>query len=80
MIRSPDNDGATKNFIAYNYDSINKLVLGRTYPNLYIASLKFDYEGILISVNKDVEYDLEVGSYSDTITIDFDTTIPNYSA
>lgn len=80
MIRSPDNDGATRNFIAYNYDSMSKLVLGRTYPNLFIASLNFEYEGRLISVNKDVEYDLEVGSYSDLITIDFDVDIVNYAA
>jgi hypothetical protein len=38
------------------------------------------YEGRLISVNEDVEIDLEVGSYSDLYTINFDNDIVNYSA
>jgi len=80
LVRSPDSKGTTSNFIAYNYDSINKKVLGRTYPNLFIASLTFAYDGYLISVNNDIEYDLEVGSVSDLITIDFDVDVVNYSA
>ena len=40
-IRTPETAGETTNFIIYNYDKVNKLVLGRTYSNLKIASLEF---------------------------------------
>ncbi|EAS00909.2 transmembrane protein, putative (macronuclear) [Tetrahymena thermophila SB210] len=80
LIRTPDSSGPTNNFIAYNYDSINQVVLGRSYPNLFIASLSFSYQGKLITVNNDQPYNLEVGSFSDTITIAFNVNIVNYSA
>lgn len=38
-VLTPDDDGETNNFIVYNYDSLNKIVLGRTYANLHSASL-----------------------------------------
>lgn len=53
----------------YNYDRFNKLVLGRTYSNLKIASLSFAYDGKQVVVNDDQPYNLEVGSYSDLITV-----------
>ncbi|KAL4482744.1 hypothetical protein ABPG73_021404 [Tetrahymena malaccensis] len=80
LLRTPDSSGPTNNFIAYNYDSINQVVLGRSYPNLFIASLSFSYQGKLITVNNDQPYNLEVGSFSDPITIQFNVNIVNYSA
>ncbi|KAL4499018.1 hypothetical protein ABPG72_016920 [Tetrahymena utriculariae] len=80
LLRTPDSSGPTNNFIAYNYDSINQVVLGRSYPNLFIASLSFSYQGKLITVNNDQPYNLEVGSFSDSIIIQFNVNIVNYSA
>lgn len=70
-IRSPDLEEETKNFIVYNYDKENMIVLGRSYNNLDISSMYFGYEidKYFIDVNYNLEYDLEVGSYSDDIKI-----------
>ncbi|CAK70993.1 unnamed protein product (macronuclear) [Paramecium tetraurelia] len=83
-VLTPDDDGETNNFIIYNYDSINKIVLGRTYANLHSASLIYNYDGLQIDVNLKQPFTLEVGSYSDEIimnitdTADFTLTLsPN---
>ncbi|CAD8049450.1 unnamed protein product [Paramecium sonneborni] len=66
-VLTPDDDGETNNFIVYNYDSLNKIVLGRTYANLHSASLIYQYDGLQIDVNLKQPFILEVGSYSDEI-------------
>jgi hypothetical protein len=68
-IRNPDIAGDTLNFIIYNYDSVGKKILGRTYSNLNPASLHYEYDGLQIIVNNDEPIDLEVGTYSDEIVI-----------
>jgi hypothetical protein len=68
-VRSPDLAGETQNFILYNYDQSNKIVLGRTYSNLHLASVSFAYDGLQVDVNFNLPYDLEVGSYSDYLTL-----------
>ncbi|EGR28803.1 hypothetical protein IMG5_168390 [Ichthyophthirius multifiliis] len=80
-VRSPDIQGQTKDFIVYNYDSLNKIILGRTYNNLKIACITTTYEGKLIDVNNNLPYDLEVGSFSDSIIINFNIPEdPNHKA
>lgn len=68
-IRSPDQAGETQNFVIYNYDQLNRIVLGRTYSNLHVASLTFGYDGLQIDVNLNKPFDLEVGSYSDPLIL-----------
>jgi len=45
-VRTPENDGETKNFIIYNYDAANEIILGRTYSNLHISSLIYIFDGL----------------------------------
>jgi hypothetical protein len=45
LLRNADNAGETLNFVIYNYDRINTRVLGRTYSNLKVASLTYEYDG-----------------------------------
>lgn len=48
---SPDIVGETGNFIIYNYDALNRIVIGRTYFNIIPATLPFQYDGLQIDVN-----------------------------
>ena len=68
-IRTTDDDGEALNFIIFNYDSSDKRILSRTYSTLNPASITYSYDGILISVNNDEPIDVEVGTYTDEITI-----------
>lgn len=68
-IINPDNAGNTLSFIIYNYNTQTQTILGRTYSNLNPASLFFGYDGLLISVNNDQPIQVEVGTYSDLISI-----------
>jgi len=68
-IRNPDLDGATLNFVIYNYDSVSKKILGRTYSTLNPASLTYVYDGDQIVVNDDEPVILEVGTQTDDIEI-----------
>ena len=44
-VRTPDEKGVTGNFIVYNYDSNYKVILSRTYFNLYKSYLSYDIVG-----------------------------------
>lgn len=44
-------------------------MLGRTYSNLHVASINYDYDGLQIDVNNKQPITLEVGSYSDEIRL-----------
>lgn len=59
--------------ISYFYqDSINRLVLGRTYSNLQIGSLYFSYDGLQVMVNNEESIELEVGTWSQSYTVSTD--------
>jgi len=68
-VRGPDLMGETLSFIIFNYDENIKEVVGRTYSNLYSSTLSYEYDGKQITVNNDNPIKLEVGSYTDQITI-----------
>lgn len=68
-IINPDLAGNTLEFIVFNLDLTKSTVLGRTFTNLNPSSLYFPYDGMLISVNDDLPVQVEVGTYSDLITI-----------
>ena len=68
-VRNPDYNSSTRTFIIGNYDTITQSILGRTYSTLNPAYLTYEYDGYLISVNNDNPVFVEVGSYSDYISI-----------
>ena len=68
-IRGPDLEGETRNFVIYNYDKSIKVVVGRTYANLYKGTLSYQYDGAHITVNEDKPIKVEVGTYTDVINM-----------
>ena len=68
-IISPDDPGYTGNIIIYTYNSLTKSMISRTYHTLNPCSLSYISNGTEISVNNGEPISLELGSYSDLITI-----------
>lgn len=66
---SPDDEGTTRNIILYIYNKLTKSVISRTYHTLNPCSLTYYANGTEISVNNGKPIYLELGSYSDPITI-----------
>ena len=68
-LRNAENFGRSGNIIIYNFDSRDKLVLSRSYPNISTSYFTFEQDRLEISVNDDNPIYLEVGSFSGEIEI-----------
>ena len=68
-LRNQEDIGTSGNLIIQNYDSVNKKILSRTFPNLSISYLNYKSSQLEIYINDNKPIILEVGSFSDPIIV-----------
>ena len=68
-LRNAESFGESGNIIVYNCDTNSNIVLSRSFPNLSNSFFEFTSYGMEIYINRGLSITLEVGSFSNPITI-----------
>ncbi len=68
-VRNSEEESYGGNVIVYNTNKLQSTVLTRSFPNLSESYLLFQSDGLEILINENKPFELEVGSFSDPVTI-----------